>query len=65
MAIASNATNDAGVSFASFADPRGRGMKPELERVEIEAAGRRDHDLAVDDAAVRQLLEQDRVQLGK
>ena len=40
-------------------------MKPKLERVEIEAAGRGNHDLAVDDAAGRQPGEQRGVELGK
>ena len=43
---------------------RGR-MQPQLKRVEIETAGRGDHDLAVDHAAVRQAGEERRVQLGK
>jgi hypothetical protein len=37
---------------------RGRGMQSLLQRVEVQAAGRRDHDLAVEDAARRQLLDQ-------
>src|SRR2546423_7553141 len=40
-------------------------MEPHLQRVEVEASRGRDHDLAVDDAIVRQLLEQRIVQLGK
>ena len=35
---------------------RGRGMQPQLQRVEVEPALRGDHDLAVDHAARRQLL---------
>ena len=46
-------------------DARRRRMQPHLQRVEVEAARRRDHDLAVDDAAVRQAGEQRVVQLGK
>ena len=47
----SKATNDAGVSAASFVDPRRRRVQAQLQRVEVEAARRRDHDLAVDHAA--------------
>ena len=43
-------------------DPRGRRVQPQLQRVEVEPARRRDHDLAVDHAAVRQGLEQDGMQ---
>ena len=43
---------------------RGR-MQPELQRVEVEAARRRDHDLAVEHAAGRQRVEKRGVQLGK
>ena len=38
-------------------------MQPQLQRVEVEAVRRRDHDLAVDHAARRQPLEQRLVQL--
>ena len=44
---------------------RRRGMKPHLQRVEIEAVGCRDHDLAVDDAAVRQGGEKASCKSGK
>ena len=40
-------------------------MQPQLEQVEIEPARRRDHDLAVHDAAVRQTGQQGVMQLGK
>ena len=49
----SNATNAAGVSFGKLRDARRRRMEPQLKGVEVEAPWRRDHDLAVDDAAVR------------
>src|SRR5262245_63539984 len=44
---------------------RGRRVQPQLQRLEIEPAGRGDYDLAVDDAAIGQPLEQRGVQLGK
>ena len=40
-------------------------MQAQLQRVEVEPARRRDDDLAVEHAAVRQRVEQRRVQLGK
>ena len=40
-------------------------MQPQLQRVEVQAAIRGDHDLAVDDAAGRQPFEQCLVQLRK
>ena len=40
-------------------------MQAKLERAEIKALGRRDHDLAVEDAAVGQRSKQDRVELGE
>src|SRR3954466_8600324 len=40
-------------------------MKAERQRVEMESACRRDHDLTVDHATVRQALEQHRVELWK
>ena len=43
---------------------RGR-MEPHLERVEIQAVGRRDDDLAVQHAALGQACQQRVVQLGK
>ena len=64
MAIKSNATNAAGVACASLAT-RGCGVKPKLERVEIEPVGRRDHDLAIDHTAVRQTGKTGLVELGK
>ena len=45
--------------------PRGRRMQPQLQQVEIEPAWRRDHNFAVEDAAVRQAGQQGVVQLGK
>ena len=61
----SNATNCAGFPFASLATRERSRMKPKLERVEIEPARRRDHDLAVDNAAVRQPFQKGRVKLRK
>ena len=46
-------------------DPRGGGVDPLLEGVEVEAGRGGDHDLAVDDAAVGQLAEQRLGQLGE
>ncbi len=46
-------------------DARRRRMQPQLQRIEIQGAVLRDHDLAVDDAARRQALEQGVVQLRK
>jgi hypothetical protein len=40
-------------------------MKPKLERVEVETARRRDHDLAVEHPAVRQHVQRGRVELRK
>ena len=40
-------------------------MQALLQRVEVQAVGRRDHDLAVDDAAGRQRRDQPLAQLGK
>jgi hypothetical protein len=40
-------------------------VQPQLQRLESEPAGRGNHDLAVDDAAVGQPLDQRVVQLGK
>ncbi len=40
-------------------------MQAHLQRVEIEAAFRRDHDLAVDDAAVGQCSKKSVVELWK
>src|SRR5688572_12882618 len=40
-------------------------MQPHLQRVEIEAAFRRNHDLSVDNAAVRQCSKKGVVELGK
>ena len=46
-------------------DARRRRMQPQLQRVEVEAVRRRDHDLAVDDAIRREPGQQRFVQLGK
>ncbi len=40
-------------------------MQAELERVEVEPALRRDHDLAVEHAVLREALEERGVQVGK
>jgi hypothetical protein len=40
-------------------------MQAELQRIEIEPLGGRNHDLAVDHAARRQLAREQLVQLGK
>ncbi len=40
-------------------------MQPHLQGIEIQPVSGGDHDLAVDDASVGQLREQDLVQLGK
>src|SRR3954469_21366815 len=37
-------------------------MQPQLQRIEVESGGTDDHDLAIDHAAARQLLEQSVVQ---
>src|SRR2546428_528892 len=41
---------------------RGGGVQPHLQRVEVETARGRDHDLAIDHTAFRQLFEQRVVQ---
>src|SRR6185369_7864517 len=41
------------------------GVKPHLQRVEVETASGRDDNLAVDDAAVRELFNQGVMQFGK
>ena len=46
-------------------DTRCRRMQAELQRVEVQTAGRGDHDFAVDDAPRRQRVEKRGVQLGK
>ena len=46
-------------------DPRSGGVQTELQRVEIESSGGRDHDLAVEHAAWRQPFEKEIVQLRK
>ena len=51
--------------FRELRDARRGGMKPQLKGVEIETAGRGDHDLAIDHAAIGQAGEERRVQLGK
>src|SRR5207247_10793429 len=51
--------------FRQLGAARGCRVKPKLQRVEIEPVGRRDHDLAVDDTAVRQIGKTGRVELGK
>ncbi len=40
-------------------------MQPHLQRVEVEAMWRRDHDLAVDDTASRQSRQQRRMEIRK
>src|SRR5690349_19444233 len=40
-------------------------MQPHLQRIEIETLGRGDHDLAVHDAAVRELRQEYVVELGE
>ena len=40
-------------------------MEPHLQGIEIEPPGCRDHDLAIDHAAVGEALEKDGVELGK
>ncbi len=51
--------------LGQLGDARGRGMEPELERVEVEPRGGGDHNLPVDHAPVRQPLTKDRMQVGK
>jgi hypothetical protein len=45
--------------------PRGRGMQPELERIEIEPVRRGDHDFPVDHTVSRQLFQERVVQIGE
>ena len=51
--------------FGELLHARSRRMQPHLQRVEVEAARRRDDDLAVEDTAGGQLRVEDVVQLGK
>ena len=46
-------------------DPRRRGVDAELQRLELQAVGAGDHQLAVNDAALRELLQQRLDQLGE
>ena len=40
-------------------------MQPQLQRIEIESARRHDYDFAVDDAALREPLDQSFVKVGE
>jgi hypothetical protein len=53
-ANASKATNEAASIRASISTREAGGVQSHLQRVEVEARGRRDHDLAIHDAAVGQ-----------
>jgi len=44
---------------------RRRRMKPELERIEVEAVSARNHDLAVNHGPQRELVQEHLVQLGE
>jgi hypothetical protein len=44
---------------------RGGGVKPHLQRVEVETRGAGDHDLAVDHATLREAIEEQLVQVGE
>jgi len=49
-ASASKATKEEGVSLASLATREAGGMQAKLQRVEVQAARRGNHDLAVEHA---------------
>ena len=61
----SNTTYDAGISAASLLHARRGRVLAQLQRVEVEAGRRRDHELAVKNDLLRELLEQRLAQLGE
>src|SRR5262249_31201066 len=45
--------------------PRSGGMQAQLKEIEVETAGADDHDLAVDDTALREMLDEGWSELGE